>query len=64
MALMRGPDLDPIRKSAASTLRAWADQLAPRVATRPRPGAAPLVRLGGRWWPRDKLTGPRDEAEV
>jgi len=49
-----------MRKTAASRLRAWADQLEPRVIMRIRPPSAPLVRVGGRWWPRDEVFGQRD----
>lgn len=48
----------PLRTAAASRLRAWANQLEPpRAADRVQPSTAPLVRLGGRWWPREEITG-------
>jgi hypothetical protein len=51
----------PLRTTAASRLRAWADRLEPpRAVVRTQPSSAPLVRLGGRWWPRQEIAGSRD----
>jgi hypothetical protein len=51
-------ELRPVRNLAAAHLRTLADRLAP-LATRPAPrSAAPLIRLGGRWWYRGDLVGP------
>jgi hypothetical protein len=47
----------PFRKTAASRLRTLADWFEPRRVVPRRPQAAPLVRLGGRWWQRDELVG-------
>jgi hypothetical protein len=48
----------PLRTAAASRLRAWANRLEPpRRVDRVQPPTAPLVRLGGRWWPREEITG-------
>jgi hypothetical protein len=50
----------PVRRSAASRLRALADRLDPRQqdVTEPERPTAPLVRVGGRWWQRDEILGP------
>ncbi len=48
------------RKAAASRLRSLADRVDPRLVARVRPPAAPLVRIGGRWWPRDVLVGQEE----
>jgi hypothetical protein len=61
MRLIRTP---AIRKTTASKLRAWADQLEPRSTERNRPPEAPLVRLGGRWLPRDEIAGSRDPTDL
>jgi hypothetical protein len=50
----------PLRTTAASKLRSWADRLEPRRVPRGRPSAAPLVRVGGLWWQRDQIGGDRD----
>ena len=62
---MLRPRTPLLRTTAASRLRAWADQLeAPRTPVRLQPPAAPLVRLGGRWWAREEITGGRDATEA
>jgi hypothetical protein len=54
----------PLRRSAASRLRALADRVeqspAPTTDPPPDPGRplAPLVRLGGRWWYRGEILDP------
>jgi hypothetical protein len=57
---MRPIRTPPLRTTAASKLRSWADRLDSRRPERRRPPAAPLVRLGGLWWQRDELGGERD----
>jgi hypothetical protein len=56
----------PMRRSAASRLRALADRLDPRQqdVTEPERPSAPLVRFGGRWWPRDEILGPPADAQA
>jgi len=52
-----------LRKATATRLRSLADRFDPRLVVRDQPAAAPLVRIGGRWWRRDELvdgTPPRD----
>jgi hypothetical protein len=61
---MRRSRTPPLRTTAAARLRAWADQLEPsRVPIRLQPPAAPLVRMGGRWWAREELTNGRDATD-
>jgi hypothetical protein len=55
----------PMRRSAASRLRALADRLDPRqqdVTEEPDRASAPLVRFGGRWWQRDEILAPPPES--
>jgi hypothetical protein len=51
----------PARSTAASKLRAWADQLAPPARLARSTSAAPLVRFGGVWWQRDEIAGADDQ---
>jgi hypothetical protein len=63
----------PLRRSAASRLRALADRVERQQAsTADRPSAppgeprrpfAPLVRLGGRWWYRGEILDLSSPAE-
>jgi len=53
----------PMRKAAASRLRSIADRVDPRLVARVQPPAAPLVRIGGRWWSRDALVGREEPPE-
>ena len=60
----RATERTPLRRSAAWRLRRLADRMDPRPRTRRLPpSAAPLVRFGGRWWPRDTLLARAQEPE-
>ena len=60
----RATERTPLRRSAAWRLRRLADRMDPRPRTRRLPpSAAPLVRFGGRWWPRDALLARAEEPE-
>jgi len=60
----RATERTPLRRSAAWRLRRLADRMDPRPRTRRLPpSAAPLVRFGGRWWPRDTLLARAKEPE-
>jgi hypothetical protein len=60
----RAAERTALRRSAAWRLRRLADRMDPRPRPRlPRPTAAPLVRLGGRWWQRDALLASVDEPD-
>jgi hypothetical protein len=53
------------RPAVAGRLRRLANRLDRRSVLAPKPGPAPLVRIGGRWWQRDdlapvELDPPRD----
>src|SRR4051794_38521872 len=50
--------LPPLRRSAASWLRGLAARLEPNWQVAAGRPAAPLVRIGGTWWPRDAIFGP------
>jgi len=54
-----------LRRSTAWRLRRPADRMDPRPhhAQHLPPSAAPLVRFGGRWWPRDTLLARAKEPE-
>jgi len=54
-----------LRRSTAWRLRRPADRMDPRPhhAQHLPPSAAPLVRFGGRWWPRDALLARAEEPE-
>jgi hypothetical protein len=57
---MRAIRTHPVRKAVASKLRSLANQLESRPRVPRRCSAAPLVRLGGRWWQRDEIAGARE----
>jgi hypothetical protein len=57
MVRVSSPRPPTLRKAAASRLRSLADRVEPRLVARVRPSAAPLVRIGGRWWSRAALVG-------
>ena len=61
----RATERTPLRRSAAWRLRRLADRMDPRPhqAQPLPPSAAPLVRFGGRWWPRDTLLARAQEPE-
>ena len=52
-----------MRRTAASKLRAWADQLEPLPRLVRTCSAAPLVRVGGLWLQRDELAGGDDPGQ-
>jgi hypothetical protein len=52
----------PLRSATAARLRSLADRFDRPLPVRTRPAAAPLVRVGGRWWARDELVGERPPA--
>jgi hypothetical protein len=61
----RATERTALRRSTAWRLRRLADRMDPRPhqAQHPPPSAAPLVRFGGRWWPRDALPARVEEPE-
>ena len=54
-----------LRRCTEWRLRRPADRMDPRPhhAQHLPPSAAPLVRFGGRWWPRDTLLARAKEPE-
>jgi hypothetical protein len=49
-------DPSSIRRAVAGRLRRLANRLDRRPVLAPKPGPAPLVRVGGRWSLRDNLS--------